>query len=125
MSARSTTRSETGGMDWAAFDALTPAQVREAAMSDPDSQSLSGEQLARFRRMPLAKRIRRKLGLTQEAFAERFQIPIGTLRDWEQCRSAPDQTAKTYLSMIEHEPEAVLRAIARATAALAGRGGGR
>jgi putative transcriptional regulator len=58
-----------------------------------------------------AKTIRRTLGLTQEAFATRFQIPIGTLRDWEQGRAEPDQTARAYLRAIAGDPEAVWRAL--------------
>jgi len=35
------------------------------------------------------KIIRRALGLTQEQFAARFHIPLGTLRDWEQAQLSP------------------------------------
>ena len=34
----------------------------------------------RMKRTPQVKVIRRALGLTQEEFAERFHIPLGTLR---------------------------------------------
>jgi putative transcriptional regulator len=43
------------------------------------------------------KRICWQLGLSQEKFATRFEIPIGTLRDWEQGRSEPDKPARAYL----------------------------
>jgi len=43
-----------------------------------------------MRRVPRAKTLRRALGLTQEEFAARFQIPLGTLRDWEQGRAEPE-----------------------------------
>jgi DNA-binding XRE family transcriptional regulator len=42
----------------------------------------------------LIKTLRRALALTQEEFAARFRIPLGTLRDWEQGRSEPDQPVK-------------------------------
>jgi putative transcriptional regulator len=58
-----------------------------------------------------ARALRRALGLTQEEFAERYHIPIGTLRDWEQGRSAPDQPARAYLTVISHDPEGVRRAL--------------
>ncbi|MBY0448064.1 MAG: helix-turn-helix domain-containing protein, partial [Hyphomonadaceae bacterium] len=64
--------------------------------SDLDDLPLSDADLARMRRMPRVKIIRRALGLTQEEFAQRFQIPLGTLRDWEQGRSAPDKPAESY-----------------------------
>jgi putative transcriptional regulator len=60
---------------------------------------------------PRAKVIRRALHLTQEAFAARYQIPVGTLRDWEQGRTEPDQPAKAYLRAIAGDPQAVWRAL--------------
>jgi putative transcriptional regulator len=54
--------------------------------------------------------MRRALGLTQEEFASRYHIPLGTLRDREQGRSEPDQTARAYLAVIAHDPETVSRA---------------
>ena len=50
--------------------------------------------------------------LTQEEFAERFQIPVGTVREREQGRVEPDQAARAYLKVIAHDPELVLRALA-------------
>jgi putative transcriptional regulator len=57
--------------------------------------------------------IRAKFKLSQAAFAARYGIPIGTLRDWEQQRRSPDQPSRVLLSIIEKEPEAVARALAR------------
>ena len=51
------------------------------------------------------------MGLTQEEFAARFHIPLGTLRDWEQGRSEPDQPARAYLKVIAGDPAAVTRAL--------------
>ena len=44
-----------------------------------------------MRRRPRAYIVRRALHMTQEEFAEAYRIPIGTLRDWEQGRTEPDQ----------------------------------
>jgi ERCC4-related helicase/transcriptional regulator with XRE-family HTH domain len=57
--------------------------------------------------VPRVKTIRVALGLTQEQFAKRFEIPIGTLRDWEQGRSEPDQPARAYLNAIARDPDRV------------------
>ncbi len=57
------------------------------------------------------KTIRRALQMTQEEFAALYQIPLGTLRDWEQGRSEPDQTACAYLKVIAVNPDAVQRAL--------------
>jgi putative transcriptional regulator len=55
--------------------------------------------------------VRRALGLTQEEFAARFRIPLGTLRDWEQGKSEPDQAARAYLMVIARNPDAVVEAL--------------
>jgi putative transcriptional regulator len=56
--------------------------------------------------------IRMRLGLSQEAFAMRFGLPVGTVRDWEQRRRTPEGPARVLLTVIEKEPEAVRRALA-------------
>ena len=55
--------------------------------------------------------VARALGLTQEEFAVRFQIPLGTLRDWEQGAAEPDQAARAYLRVIASAPEVVRKAL--------------
>jgi putative transcriptional regulator len=100
--------------DWSEFDALTDAEILHAARSDPDAQPLSDEQLRRMKR-PNPKVVRQALGLSQEAFAERFRIPLGTLRDWEQGRVEPDQAARAYLMVIARNPRAVRKALEAAT----------
>jgi putative transcriptional regulator len=54
---------------------------------------------------PNPKVVRQALGLSQEEFAERFKIPVGTLRDWEQGRVEPDQAARAYLMVIARNPK--------------------
>lgn len=55
--------------------------------------------------------MRRALRLTQEAFADRYQIPLGTVRGWEQGAAEPDATAKAYLRAIACDAEAVAKAL--------------
>lgn len=86
-------------------------------MSAPDSADTKPLIEADFRRMkrtPQAKIIRRALNLTQEEFALRYHIPAGTLRDWEQGRSQPDQPARVYLTLIARDPAHVDRMLNRA-----------
>src|SRR5262245_33106005 len=71
--------------------------------------------MAKARRVPRVKTLRRTLGLTQEEFAARYRIPLGTLRDWEQGRTEPDQPARAYLKVIASNPDWVSRALARWT----------
>src|SRR4029077_3789213 len=93
------------------FDAMTEAQRHQAALDDPDARPLTEADLTRMRRTPQARIIRRALGLSQEDFAARYHIPIGTLRDWEQGRVEPDQAARAYLTVIARDPEAVRKAL--------------
>ena len=90
---------------------MTDEEIHAAALKDPDAQPLTEERLARMKKVPRARTLRRALGLTQEEFAARYQIPIGTLRDWEQGRSEPDQPARAYLKVIAGDPEGVRRAL--------------
>jgi putative transcriptional regulator len=58
--------------------------------------------------------IRKRLGLSQQKFAERFGLTAALVRDWEQKRRNPDQAARTLLTVIARDPEAVERALASA-----------
>ena len=90
---------------------LSDEAITAAALRDPDAQPLTEADLARMKRIPRVKTLRRALGLTQEEFAARYHIPLGTLRDWEQGRCEPDQPARAYLTVIAHDPEGVQRAL--------------
>ncbi len=58
------------------------------------------------------KAVRKRLGLSQTAFAARFGFSVGTLRDWEQKRRRPEGPARVLLTVIDREPKAVERALA-------------
>lgn len=55
--------------------------------------------------------IRKRLGLSQVAFAARFGFSAGAVRDWEQSRKVPDPSTRVLLKVIEREPDAVVRAL--------------
>jgi len=88
---------------------MTEAQIKAAAYADPDASPMTSDELRRAKRIPRVKTLRRALGFTQEEFAARYQIPIGTLRDWEQGRVEPDQPTRAYLKIIARDPECVHR----------------
>jgi putative transcriptional regulator len=88
---------------------MSPEAAERAARADHDAQPLSDADLKRMKRTPQAKIIRRALELTQEQFAARYHIPLGTLRDWEQGRAEPDQPARAYLKLIARDPRHVDR----------------
>jgi putative transcriptional regulator len=97
--------------DWRRFDAMSDAERHAAALADPDARPLNPQGLGRLRRTPQVRVIRRALRLSQEAFAARFHIPLGTLRDWEQGRKDPDAAARAYLRVIGRNPAAVAEAL--------------
>ena len=93
--------------DWPALGRMTEDEINAAALTDPDNPPRTPEREKHLKRVPQVKVMRRALRLTQEEFAERFRIPLGTLRDWEQGKSEPDQAARAYLTVIGRNPKAV------------------
>jgi putative transcriptional regulator len=95
-------------VDWAVQDALTDADIAAQVAADADAAPLltAAEAVA-----AVAITTRKRLGLSQAAFAARYGIPVGTLRDWEQGRKLPDATALTYLRVIARAPDMVASAL--------------
>ncbi len=90
---------------------MTEEAIERAARADRFAQPLTATDLKRMRKTPRAKIIRRALDLTQEEFAARYHIPLGTLRDWEQGRAEPDQPTRAYLTLIARDPDHVNRTL--------------
>lgn len=97
--------------NWSRFDAMTEHDRHLAALSDPDCQPATEEQLARAQRAPDIRAIRRKLNLTQEQFARSFGLALGSVRDWEQGSHKPDHAARALLKVIAFNPEIVQQAL--------------
>jgi len=55
--------------------------------------------------------IRTKLGMTQQAFADRFGFSVNTLRHWEQGKRVPEGPTRAYLLVIARAPDAVQKAL--------------
>ena len=63
---------------------------------------------------PAAERIlaiRKRLKLSRQKFADRFGLDVRALQEWEQGRRVPDRAARVLLTVIEREPESVVRAL--------------
>jgi putative transcriptional regulator len=60
------------------------------------------------------RKARKKLGMSQDAFARNFGVSVATVRNWEQGRREPEGAARVLLRVIQREPEAVRRALAPA-----------
>jgi len=90
---------------------MTEEEINAAALSDPDAQPLTDEELAQLYRPGAIRIARDRLGLTQEEFATRFRLDLDTLQAWEEGRAVPEAMARAYLRVIERNPEAVLAAL--------------
>ena len=64
---------------------------------------------------PAAGRIaalRKRLKLSRQKFAERFGLDVRAVQEWEQGRRVPDRAARVLLTVIDRDPESVVRALA-------------
>lgn len=77
---------------------------------------LSDEEFERGRIALLPRKARLASGLSQREFSKIYNIPLDTIRDWEQGRKEPDMAAKAYLKVIEHDPEQVRKFLQDETA---------
>ena len=97
--------------DWARLNALTDAEIEATAEADLENPLLTDAELKQFRPVPNPKEIRKRLNMTQQQFSQQFELPLGTLRDWEQGTREPDSAAKSYLRVIAKIPQGVIQAL--------------
>ncbi|MBV9523737.1 MAG: helix-turn-helix domain-containing protein [Alphaproteobacteria bacterium] len=64
--------------------------------------------------VPDVRALRKRLGLSQAAFAARFGLSLTNIRNWEQGIRRPEGAARVLLTVIERDPEAVERALSAA-----------
>jgi putative transcriptional regulator len=94
------------------------ARIDSPAAFEPDADTpiLTRRELrelkpVRVDETPDIAALRRRLRLSQGAFATLFGIPLATVKDWEQGRRTPDAPARAYLRVIERNPKAVRSAL--------------
>ena len=108
-----TTRVLESDSDWARVDAMTDEDAEYNALMDPDFEPfLTDEDREKIKTLPDPKRIRKKLKLTQKEFSRRYEIPLGTLRDWERRARFPDSAARAYLTVISRDPKRIAALLA-------------
>jgi len=69
-------------------------------LPDGSEKALNYHDPARF-----VREVRARYGLTQAAFAERIEVPIETVRNWEQGKRSPRGPARALLKLIDREPD--------------------
>ena len=58
-----------------------------------------------------ARRVRKRLGLSQQEFARRISVSLETIRNWEQGKRRPTGAARALLKILDKAPETALLAI--------------
>lgn len=69
---------------------------------------------------PAAKHIvalRKRMKLSRQKFADRLGLDVRAVQDWEQGRRVRDRAARVLLTVIDRDPEAVVRALGESTPA--------
>ena len=92
-----------GRIDPARVDGTTEADLARQAAADA---AAALQDAAKF-----ARRVRKRLGLSQAEFSERIGVPVETIRNWEQGKRSPTGAAKALLKVLDKAPEAALAAL--------------
>ena len=92
-----------GRIDPARVDATTEADIAAHQAAD---EADAVQDAARF-----ARRVRKRLGLSQAEFSQRIEVSLDTIRNWEQGKRCPTGAAKALLKVLDRAPEAALAAL--------------
>ena len=92
-----------GRVDYQVLDSTTESQLAAQQKID-DAEAMQDS--AKF-----ARRVRKRLGLTQEEFSLRIEVPLNTIRNWEQGKRCPTGAAKALLRVLDKSPESALLAL--------------
>lgn len=82
--------------------------------NDPEDRDVSVAGLERGLMGRRIRRLRNRLGLSQEVFAKTYGIPLANIRQYEIGRHMPPPAVRAYLKVIEAEPEVVAKAVGEA-----------
>ena len=86
-----------GRIDPAVVDATTEVEI---ALQQKEDDAEAMQDMARY-----ARRIRRRLGLSQMELARRIDVPHETIRDWEQGKRCPTGAARALLRVLDKARE--------------------
>ena len=83
----------------------------EANPNDREDRTVSAANVERGQMGRRIRRLRNRLGMTQEAFAGVYGIPLVNIRQYEIGRTMPPPAVRAYLKVIDAKPEAAARAV--------------
>jgi putative transcriptional regulator len=84
----------------------------EADPNDPEDFPLTVAEVERALMGRRIRRLRQRLGMTQEVFARTYGIPLANIRQYEIGRTMPPPAVRAYLKVIAAEPERVGEVVA-------------
>jgi len=87
-------------------DRLNATTEADIAVQQHQDELAALQDAAKF-----ARRVRRRLGLSQVEFSNRINVPVDTIRNWEQGKRSPTGAAKTLLKVLDRAPGAALAAL--------------
>lgn len=96
-------RAPKGRVEPRLLDATTDADILTQQRTD-DAEAM--QDVAKF-----ARRVRKRLGLTQLEFSLRIDVSLDTIRNWEQGKRCPTGAAKALLKVLDKAPETALMAL--------------
>lgn len=74
-------------------------------------QQQADDALAMLDAAKFARRVRKRLGLTQREFSQRIEVSLDTIRNWEQGKRSPTGAARALLKVLDKAPESALLAL--------------
>jgi len=92
-----------GRVDKRRLDATTEREIVLQQKTDDVDALLDAAKFAR--------RVRKRLGLTQLEFSNRIDVSLDTIRNWEQGKRCPTGAAKALLKVLDKSPESALLAL--------------
>lgn len=92
-----------GRIDVKRVDETSEAEIAKHQAEDDANAMLNAAKFAR--------RVRRRLGFSQAEFAERIDVSLDTIRNWEQGKRCPTGAAKALLKVLDKAPEVALAAL--------------
>lgn len=90
---------------------IDPERVDAASESGLAAQQAEDEAAALLDAARFARRVRQRLGLSQAEFSRRIDVPIDTIRNWEQGKRCPTGAAMSLLKVLDKTPETALAAL--------------
>ncbi len=94
---------EIGRINPAQVDATTDEEILQQQSMD-DAEAI--QEVAKF-----VRRLRSRLGLSQEEFSRLINVSVDTVCSWEQGEHYPIGTAQALLKVLDRFPEQVLAAL--------------